>query len=501
MKPTNHLFLLIKSLSDAEKRYFKLFANRYETSGKRVYEKLFDALDNWPNPDYDEKQFLSVHRAKAFVKYFADEKLNLQELIMKAMRIMYTEDSIDHRIGELLADEDFFRKKRLNDLRAKALDKAKRLAYQYERHHSLLTILEREASMRFEWNQEALLKFYDEIGDEEQAVLKCINNEIELKRIYDRLFIQVRINTKLGGGQIQAVSNEAISHPAIANHIAGQSFVADGYFYKIMSLYCRVNGDAQQHMHYAKLSFGLFEHEYPHQKETNTVAYRVVLFNYLNACFVAGQLDVFPQLLEKVKALKPSDVDEEGEQWQNIVHLELIYLLNTAQLDKAIEMAPAISSGLKKYQSKVNAARQLAITYNLAAAFFVSGQWNKAMDCYNSIIADTSNSRTDLKENAELLTLLVHYELDNLVLLDSLITNTRRRLRAANKLQYNGFLSTLGQMIKNKRRHNSVSELAFDELPKGNTELNLWIKAQNEQKSLLQVFMDTHTLASTAAKQ
>lgn len=501
MKPTNHLFLLVRSLTAAEKRYFKLFANRYVTNGKRGYEKLFDAMDNWPHEVYNEKQFLSAHRAKAFVKYFADEKHNLQELIMKAMRIMYTEDTVDNKIYELLAEEDFFRKKRLNELRAKALDKAKRLAYQYEKQHSLLTILEREVSMQIEWSQETLSRLYGNIGAEETEVMSALTKATELKHINHRLFIQVRINTKLGNETAKAESLNAVNHPLVVGHATGLSFVADQYYYRILSLHHRLHGDTIQHKEYAKLGFELFETEYPHQKESRPVDYRVALFNYLNACFVAGDLDAFPALLKKAKALKSSNADEEGEEWQSIVHLELIYLLNTAQLERAASMASEIDNGLRKYQNKVNTARQLAITYNLAAAFLVLGKWEKAMDCYNSIIADNSNARSDLKENAELLLLVIHFELNNLVLLDNLIVNVRRRLRAANKLHYNAFLSSLSQHIKHKGLNTINNVEAFESLPAGNTELNLWVKAQNEQRSLLSIFMDNYSLANGAAKQ
>ena len=51
MVKKKNLFLLIKSLTKAEKRYFRLFAGQ---TGSLNYIKLFDVIDN--QVEYDEKQ-------------------------------------------------------------------------------------------------------------------------------------------------------------------------------------------------------------------------------------------------------------------------------------------------------------------------------------------------------------------------------------------------------------------------------------------------------------
>lgn len=501
MQPTDSLFRLVRSLTPAEKRYFKSFAKRHIQGGKSAYEKLFDALDHAPQEHYDEKQFIKTHRNKPFAKYFADEKRNLHELIMKAMRTLYAEDSIDRQIAELLADEDFFRKKRLNDLRTKVLEKAKKLAYKYEKYTTLLAITEREMNARIEWNQDELMDLYNNLGKEEVALLHVLDETTRLKHLNQKLFVQVRINTKFGSEKLKAESEQTINHPLIVQHQLGHSFTADGYYYRILSLHHRIQGNGQQHKHFAQCAYELFEQEYPHQKASAPIAYRVALFNYINACFVAGELVEVPQLLQQAKLIETTNADEEGEEWQNLVHLELLYLLNTQQLDKAMHMAPTISAGLAKYKTKVNTARQLAITYNLATAFFISQHWSEALACYNSIVADSTNARADLKENSELLLLAVHFELKNWVLLSNLIVNLRRRFNAAGNMAYNPFFSSLKQMISGPGNASKTGSYGFEQLPGPHKELNLWITSLKERRSIRDVFIDTYSLASTATKQ
>jgi hypothetical protein len=49
---SDQLFRLIKSLTTAEKRYFKIFASRHSIGGKNEYVNLFDAIDK--QSKYDE---------------------------------------------------------------------------------------------------------------------------------------------------------------------------------------------------------------------------------------------------------------------------------------------------------------------------------------------------------------------------------------------------------------------------------------------------------------
>lgn len=75
MSQHDDLFELIRSLTPSEKRYFKLHADRYSNGGyKKQYEKLFDALNSWPDEPYDEKEFKRRNKGKAFLKNLPSDK-------------------------------------------------------------------------------------------------------------------------------------------------------------------------------------------------------------------------------------------------------------------------------------------------------------------------------------------------------------------------------------------------------------------------------------------
>lgn len=56
MRPSDNLFLLIKSLTKSEKREFKLLAQRYKNSTTRLAIRLYEIIDKLP--EFDETKII-----------------------------------------------------------------------------------------------------------------------------------------------------------------------------------------------------------------------------------------------------------------------------------------------------------------------------------------------------------------------------------------------------------------------------------------------------------
>jgi hypothetical protein len=134
MKPTDNLHQLVKSLTGSEKRYFKVFSKRHVVGSLNKYEQLFDIYDTLPDDHYDDDDLKQKVKKKNLGKNLADDKKNLQEMIMRAMLNFHSGNSIDTQLNDLLAEEDFYRQKRLNELRRKTIAKAKEIAEKYENY-------------------------------------------------------------------------------------------------------------------------------------------------------------------------------------------------------------------------------------------------------------------------------------------------------------------------------------------------------------------------------
>lgn len=113
MKRPEDLFLLIRSLTSAEKRYFKLHAKAHVTDKyKNHYEKLFDALNYWEG-DYDEVAFKRKHRAKVFTKNLPEHKQYLYDVIVDACLQHNLSASVELQFYKGYERTTFFAQKRM----------------------------------------------------------------------------------------------------------------------------------------------------------------------------------------------------------------------------------------------------------------------------------------------------------------------------------------------------------------------------------------------------
>ena len=141
MTASDELFLLIKSLTPSEKRYFKVHATRHVIGKSNHYEKLFDALDALPDDqDYDEAAFKKTLRGKSYGKHLSDEKSNLREMLLRAMRLYHAERTPKGRLVEMIHEINFLYSKGFVRNCQQQIEKAIKLATETEQHTELLVL-------------------------------------------------------------------------------------------------------------------------------------------------------------------------------------------------------------------------------------------------------------------------------------------------------------------------------------------------------------------------
>jgi hypothetical protein len=101
------LHQLIKSLSKAEKRYFKVYNSAKSESTN--YVKLFDAIDK--QDIYDESAIKDVFKDSKFVRQLHVTKNQLIKLILKSLRNYHSSISVESELNLILRNiELLFRK-------------------------------------------------------------------------------------------------------------------------------------------------------------------------------------------------------------------------------------------------------------------------------------------------------------------------------------------------------------------------------------------------------
>jgi hypothetical protein len=138
-KPSSdQLFRLIKSLTTAEKRYFKIFASRHTIGEKNEYVNLFDAIDKQEN--YNETKLLKLFSNNTFTHSPAIAKSRLFDIILKSLHAYHGDSSVDVELQRLMHSTEILFKKSLYDECRKILHRAKKMAQKFEKHFMMFEI-------------------------------------------------------------------------------------------------------------------------------------------------------------------------------------------------------------------------------------------------------------------------------------------------------------------------------------------------------------------------
>lgn len=100
-KETNdHLHRLIRSMSRAERRYFKLFAERHMVGGHSIHSALFDVIAAQPVPD--EAAIRRHFKGAAFLRRYTVTKHRLYDSVLASLEAFHANGSVEARMRRYL---------------------------------------------------------------------------------------------------------------------------------------------------------------------------------------------------------------------------------------------------------------------------------------------------------------------------------------------------------------------------------------------------------------
>ena len=152
MKTTStDLFFLIKSLSKAERAYFKKYAKRFsdeDTLSLKLFEEIEKQCDS--DSEYNEEIIRERLNKIQNVNQLSVAKNYLYDLVLKSLLTAQSEKSLDDKFDKYVAQAELLLNKTLFDQSMKILKKAKKIAYEYENYMKLFNILQIEKNLVFE---------------------------------------------------------------------------------------------------------------------------------------------------------------------------------------------------------------------------------------------------------------------------------------------------------------------------------------------------------------
>lgn len=414
MKSSEDIFLLIQSLTSAEKRYFKVFSSMHVIGEQNNYVRLFDAINQMEV--YDEEHLREIFSGEKFIEHLSSEKVHLIRLILRSLRTFRDGKNVARQLTTMLEEAEILTEKRLYRQAIKILRKAEKTARLYEDFPILLRILDLYRVHVHDMQNKNVKEQIREIVVETEDVLDRLHNKMSFQNLYDTVFAAARMN--LTGGNPD-MPTELEHHPLLADEQLARSFEAKLRFNTIHAICRQMQGDFSGNFVRRKRILELWG-EYPHRIKEEPQRFIRASSNFVNSCLHLKRYGDFPAVIAKLHSLKSSTPHMEDELNQHIYYLELLYSLNTGHLDRGLALAPELGEWLEQHAGQLNKARELALYYNLAVIFLAAERYADSLPWLNAIINDGhSDSRKDIQSFTRLLLPVVLFELGNDDILES----------------------------------------------------------------------------------
>jgi hypothetical protein len=429
------LFVLIKSLSKSEKRQFKIFASRLETSSNTKFIELFNILDK--SEVYDEKIILKSGIIKKV--QLSNLKSYLYKQILVSIRLNIPSQNIRYQLREQIDFAAILYNKGLYRQSLKILDKTKQQALENDEKYMAYEIVEFEKLIESQYITRSIQ------GRADELVIQA--KELNYKNT---------ISSKLSNLSLQLygimLKTGYVKSDAEYKHI-------DEYFNKHIARFDETKfGFREKYWYYNAYLWRSFLvqdflscYKYAHKWVTlfydnrNMIYLNPVFFlkgnHYLlESLFMLKYMSNFKKYLE---LLEDTINDPQFPVNDNISSLSFLYLYNNklnyhileGTFSESEHLIPVVLDKIKLHSEHLDEHHEMLFYYKIACIYFGT---EKYTDCifYLEKIINNKNLyvREDLACFARILCLIAHYESGKDFNMENQLKNTYKFLIKMNDL-------------------------------------------------------------------
>ncbi len=407
------VFELIRSMSKAEKRNFKLYATRLSGNQQAKFIALFDCLDGME--EYNEKRILQ--RCPIKKEQLPNMKAHLYKQILVSIRLLEVQHSLHMQLHEQLDFARILYNKGLYQQSSKLLDKAADLALQSEQYTVALDFIELQKKI-----------------DTQNTTRGMISKSEKLNRLADTLCDRItriselaNISTQLYGLYLQLGYTRTQKDINLIIHVYGQrlskyenlpedklSFTERFYLYQAYAWYHYILHNMLLCYKNVRHWITLFD-EHPQMKRLMFDAYMRGYSRLLDSLFLLRSYKRFAQTLNTFEH-EIAGIDNVGDN-SRMIALQIHY---THQINKSfyegafnegIKIIPEVEAFIQRYQNHLDIHHRMLLYYKIACLYFGNGDYDACMSYLKRIISTRDPLiRRDLQCYARILNLICSYE-------------------------------------------------------------------------------------------
>lgn len=416
------LFSLIQTLSKGEKNSFT--RNNKIQKKDNNYNEVFSILSKIG--EYDKEEVLARLQGVMTKKKLQDAETYLYKKLIATLKASYSKDSIDIQLHDLILEAQILSKKGLNELAIKTFAKAEKKAKEYHKNALLLEIAPQKAAAIVALNKTNVKADIDLTY--EMARNAVIDLEQEMDYRHENIKLLTGFRTKTNNTEYARECYQRIERNGFPKE---GTFFSKYYYYNILALSSRLQKNYDNAIKYQAKAIDIWS-EHPKIVQKNLATYITQLANQVNYLICAKKYHKAEVVIRKIENLKPSNLDEEGEQFQNVYFQKQRLYLNQKNYEGSKQLVKNIEEGLKKYAKKINISRELTFLYTIGLTFWLMRDYVQALTWFEKIPNSNrfNEHRPDVVRSVHLLQLAIFYEVNSdrvIELIDNKLRAVRRR--------------------------------------------------------------------------
>ena len=429
------LFVLIKSLSKSEKRQFKIFASRLETSSNTKFIELFTILDK--SDVYDEKIILKSGSIKKV--QLSNLKSYLYKQILVSIRLNIPSQNIRYQLREQIDFATILYNKGLYKQSLKILDKTKQQALENDEKHMAYEIVEFEKLIESQYITRSIQGRADELA----VQAKELNYRNTISSKLSNLSLQL-YGIMLKTGYVKSDEEYQYIDTYFNKHIA--KFDENKFGFREKYWYYNANlwrsflvQDFLSCYKFAHKWVTLF-YDTPNMIYLNPVFFLKGNHYLLESLFMLKYKTNFKKYLIQ---LEKTINDPKFPVNDNIASLCFLYLYNNKLNFHILEgsfaeseyLIPEVLYKMNQHSEHLDEHHEMLFYYKIACIYFGNEKYNESLFYLEKIINNKNlTMREDLMCFARLLYLILHYELGNDYYLENQLKSTYKFLLKMNDL-------------------------------------------------------------------
>lgn len=404
MQKKGNLYRLIKSLSQTEKRYFKLFCGLQKENSN--YLKLFEIIDELEVND--DSKIVEMTKKLSFHSHLAVTKNYLQQLILKSLRNYHEKFSKDAEIGNLLLNAEILFNKELFELCLSHLLKAEKLAKKVENFTALISIHEWQRRVYTTKHGPNHVLFKETVGNQKATI-----NDVNQINQYWALLADVS-SFRYDSGSRENFMN----HDLIKSNDPG-SLTANLLHNHVLYGYHLINAEPKIAEERITDILHLLE-QHPDKIVEEPGLYATSLGNKASLLLYQKRWKEAIRLLGQIRNIPATFNLKRNNKFSvrticRSYNLELEVYRDMKNTKAGNQLINEVETYLNKNISAIPEDYTILFWYQFANIYFLSGKHAHALQWVNRLMDYKKESWSDLSSYARILHLMIHFELGNIV--------------------------------------------------------------------------------------